>query len=375
MHIEYLDSLVGIAAADWNALDPTGNPFLRHEFLHALEASGCVGPGTGWLPRHVALFEGDALQAALPLYEKSHSYGEYVFDWAWAEAYRRAGLDYYPKLVSAAPFSPVTGPRLLTGGYPEQQPALLQAALALANTGYSSLHTLFCPPDESAVLENAGLLIREGVQFHWRNAGYRDFDDFLDRFSSRKRKQVRKERREALAGELTVECLQGREIAAAHWDVFYRFYLATIRKKGAMPYLTRGFFHELGERLPEACVLFLARQGDDYVAGALSLRSEHALYGRYWGSLDEFPGLHFELCYYQGIDYCIREGLARYEAGAQGEHKIARGFLPVATYSAHWLAHPQFRRAVADFLRRERVGLARYRAELEVLSPFKRELV
>ncbi|MEK8090028.1 GNAT family N-acetyltransferase [Thermithiobacillus plumbiphilus] len=371
MQIDILPDLGSVNPQQWDALNPTGNPFLRHAFLHSLERSGCVGADSGWQPCHILLRD-DAgeLRGAMPLYAKSHSYGEYVFDWAWARAYQGTGQHYYPKLVSAVPFSPVTGPRLLTDGDEASARLLLQAAIQLA-ADYSSLHVLFPDAPTTDWLAQQDLLIREGLQYHWNNREYRDFDDFLSHFASRKRKQVKRERREAQAEGMQIECLEGADIQPVHWDAMYRFYRATIDSKGAIPYLNRRFFHMLGESMPESCVLFLARQDGDYVAGALNLRGPQGLYGRYWGSLGDFPNLHFELCYYQGIEYCISRGLSRFEAGAQGEHKIARGFLPEKTYSAHWLAHAGFRDAVADFLTRERTGMDMLADDLRTHAPFR----
>jgi len=376
MKREVITRLAGVGRDDWNRVAGTGNPFLRHEFLAALEASGCTGGDSGWQARHLLLRDdAGALLGAVPLYLKSHSYGEYVFDWAWADAYARAGLRYYPKLVAAVPFTPVTGPRLLIAPQVERDPvasALIDGALELAEaSASSSLHWLFTPPAECALLESRGLLRRVGYQFHWQNRGYRDFDDYLAGFAAAKRKKIRRERRQVREAGITLEVVRGAEAGAAHWNAFHAFYRDTVRKHGAIPYLNREFFHELGRQLPEAVVLILARHGDEWVAGALNLQGADTLYGRYWGGREGYHSLHFETCYYRAIEYCIDTGLARCEAGAQGEHKLARGFLPVPTYSAHWLRHPQFAHAVSDYLARERQGLELYLAELDGHSPFK----
>jgi hypothetical protein len=300
-----------------------------------------------------------------------------VFDWAWAEAYRRAGLAYYPKLVAAVPFTPVTGPRLLVApdAPPETRARLIEGARALAEElNVSSLHWLFADAADTALLEQSGLLRRDGYQFHWHNRGYRDFDDFLAGFSAVKRKKVRRERRQVREAGITLAAAEGTAIGPELWDSFYDFYLATIEKHGAHAYLTRAFFRELSERLPESLVLIVARRNNDCLAAAFFVRGADTLYGRYWGTRAAVPGLHFETCYYAAIDYCIAHGLARFEAGAQGEHKLTRGFLPTPTYSAHWLRHPEFNRAVEDFLRRERRGVDMYIDELDRHSPFKKDI-
>jgi hypothetical protein len=379
MQITVIHSLDQVSAGEWNALAGNTNPFLRHEFLHALEATGCTTPDTGWSPRHLLLRadqdNGGSLLGAVPLYLKNHSYGEYVFDWAWADAYARAGLHYYPKLVSAIPFSPVTGTRLLMAADADHKligEQLIRASLSLAEElKTSSLHWLFTPPDETAVLEAHGLLRRAGFQFHWHNRDYAGFDDFLAGLSSEKRKKIKRERRHVHEAGISLEVLNGDQLEPRHWDVFYEFYQLTIRKHGAIPYLTPEFFHRLGATMADNIVLVLARHHSGYVGAALNLRGSDALYGRYWGGDERYNSLHFETCYYRPVEYCIENGLQRFEAGAQGEHKLARGFLPAATCSAHWLSHPVFFRAVEDFLARERNGVAFHMTELNEHSPFK----
>jgi len=369
-------SIHEIAGAAWDACAGTAeNPFISHAFLSALEDSRSVGPRTGWQPRHAALRDGAGdLLAVVPMYVKSHSYGEYVFDHAWAHAFERAGGRYYPKLQVAVPFSPVPGPRLLVRAGSGVDAAALAAALVAAcrEDGLSSVHVTFCAEAEWRALGAAGWLQRQGVQFHWHNAGYRSFEDFLAALASRKRKTIRRERREALGAGLTFATLAGSEIAERHWDAFYRFYLATIERKWGGAYLTRRFFSLLAERLGDKVVLMLALHQGRPVAGALNLRGASALYGRNWGVLGDWPFLHFELCYYQAIDFAIAHGLARVEAGAQGEHKLARGYLPAPTYSAHWIAHPGLRRAIGDFLEAERLAVAAEARALGALSPFRR---
>ena len=380
MRFAVIDTLSGIPAADWNRLQTGGNPFLRHEFLATLERTGCTSRETGWHPQHLVVYtdSGDEprLIGAVPLYLKSHSYGEYVFDWAWANAYAQAGLNYYPKLVAGVPFTPVTGPRLLIAADQDRASIarlLISGALELAEQrGVSSLHWLFTPEDDAGLLEQQGHLRRTGYQFHWRNRGYADFDDFLASLSSPKRKKIRRERRYVHEAGIRMTVLTGDALAPAHWDRFYQFYRSTVDEHGAIPYLSHEFFRTLGETMPESTVLILAQKGEQTVAGALYLRGEDSLYGRYWGSMDTYHSLHFETCYYQAIEYCIKSGLRRFEAGAQGEHKLSRGFLPTATFSAHWLSQPEFSHAVSQFLERERNGVEFYLDELHGHSPYRR---
>lgn len=362
----------GFDAADWDRCAGIGNPFTTHAFLAALEESGSATARTGWQPVPVAIDGPDGRpEALLPCYVKSHSRGEYVFDHAWADAYERAGGDYYPKLQIAVPFTPVPGRRLLTADA-ALAPALIGAAEALVlQNGLSSAHATFIAPDEVETFERAGWLIRIDRQFHWRNEGYGSFDDFLASLSSRKRKAIRKERAAALEG-LDVRLLRGGEIEERHWDAFWAFYQDTGSRKWGRPYLTRSFFSLLGERMAERVLLVLAMRGDQPVAGALNLIGEDALYGRYWGTLIDAPGLHFELCYYQAIEWAIASGLARVEAGAQGEHKLSRGYRPVPTFSAHFFADRGLRDAVADFLEVERRAALGEIAALGDFTPFRK---
>jgi hypothetical protein len=344
--------------------------------LLALEQTGCVGDGTAWQPRHLLLIEKGTLVGAVPLYLKYDSYGEYVFDWAWANAYQQNGLSYYPKLVAAVPFTPVTGSRMLANPGEHQDTIrrqLIEAALALANSlNVSSLHWLFTPSSETGLLVQHQHLKRTGYQFHWANAGYSSFDDFLETFSSSKRKKVKRERRHVRDAGIEMEIVEGRAIDDSLWRKFYAFYRSTIECRGAIPYLNLDFFREIGRSMADNIVLVLARQEDRYVAGALNLKGRDTLFGRYWGSLEEYNSLHFETCYYRAIDYCIENGLQRFEAGAQGEHKLSRGFLPSSTYSAHWLRHPEFYRAISEFLEREQHGVEDYVDLLERHSPYKK---
>ena len=365
-----------IPAADWDACAGAGNPFVSHAFLSAVEDSGSAGPRTGWLPRHAALRDAaGALLAVAPMYAKSHSYGEYVFDHGWAHALERAGGSYYPKLQVAVPFSPVPGPRLLIRPGAGVSPAALGRALARAGTELemSSVHVTFCSEPEWEELGRAGWLQRLGMQFHWHNPGYRDFEDFLAALSSRKRKVLRRERRDANAAGLTFHALSGSDLRERHWDAFYRFYTATVDRKWGSAYLSRDFFSLLGERLGARVVLMLAEHDGVPVAGALNLAGDEALYGRNWGCRGEWPFLHFELCYYRAIEWAIAHRLPRVEAGAQGRHKIQRGYLPSPTYSAHWIAHAGLRRAVAGFLEEERPQIRAEMAALAADSPFRQD--
>ena len=362
-----------IAAADWDACAGTANPFVSHAFISALEESGSAGAAAGWGPAHLVVDDAGGRPAAiLPAWLKSHSQGEYVFDHGWADAFERAGGRYYPKLQVAVPFTPVPGPRLLTRD-PALRPALIGAAeAAVERFGLSSAHATFIAEDEVAAFEAAGWLIRVGQQFHWTNRGYADFDAFLAELASRKRKAIRRERAAAVEG-LEIEHVGGGDLTEAHWDAFWSFYQDTGARKWGRPYLTRGFFSLLSERMGDKVLLILARRDGRYIAGALNLVGTDALYGRYWGCSEDRPFLHFELCYYQAIDAAIARGLQRVEAGAQGEHKLARGYLPTPTWSAHHIAHPGLRQAVANFLDAERRAVAH---EIEILSdyaPFRRE--
>lgn len=359
-------------AAAWDALVPDGNPFMRHGFLTALEDSGSVGPGTGWQPAPIVIEgEGGALLAALPVYLKSHSQGEYVFDHSWADAYERAGGRYYPKLQIAAPFTPATGPRILTRDPALAAPLLSAAGQVCAQNRFSGAHASFIEDSQVALFEAAGWMIRHDIQFHWTNRDYSSFEDFLADLSSRKRKDLRKERAAAQAA-VDILRLRGADIRSGHSDAFWTFYQDTGARKWGSPYLTRAAFDLIGERLGEAVLLILALEDGEPIAGALNVIGRDALYGRYWGCTREVRFLHFELCYYQAIDVAIELGLARVEAGAQGGHKLARGYAPVRTTSAHWIADPGFRAAIAEFLERERAGVAADANYLETRTPFRK---
>jgi len=366
--LRVVESLAGVPAERWNALAP-GDPFTSHEFLSALIDTGCASARTGWRPQIVLLERDGTLAGAVPLFLKSHSYGEYVFDWAWADAYQRHGLEYYPKLLCAVPFTPVTGPRLLAANDADR--AQLAAASLEMSHEVSSLHVLFPPAAQARLLESAGMLLRRTVQFHWRNDGYADFDDFLARMTRHRRKVIRQERRRVREAGLAVRWLRGAEIERGHWEFFDRCYRRTYAAHRSNPYLNLDFFLQLGATLPRHCLMILAERAGRPVAAALNLISDDSIYGRYWGAAEHVPLLHFECCYYQAIEFAIANRLRFFEGGAQGEHKLFRGLLPVETHSAHWLAHPRFARAIEDYLAREGAGIARYVDELNEHSPFR----
>jgi len=378
LSVRVVERLAEVPAEAWDACAGSDNPFLCHAFLEALEASGSANAKTGWLPQHLLLEDAKGrLLGAVPLYLKSHSYGEYVFDHGWASAFERAGGRYYPKLQCCVPFTPATGPRLLLR--PEcgedETDTLVAALIEVAKRRkVSSLHVTFPREGEWERLGQAGFLQRVGRQFHWENDGYQTFDDFLEALNSRKRKQIRRERRDATAGGLEIEMLTGSALQTKHWDAFFRFYMSTSDRKWGSAYLTRGFFDLLNARMADRVLLVMVRLGSKYVAGALNLIGADTLYGRNWGCHGDFPFLHFEACYYRAIDIAIARGLRRVEAGAQGQHKIQRGYLPMPTYSAHWIPDPGFRRAVAEFVERERRAVEHEMEALEeALSPFKCE--
>jgi len=378
MRIRVLDGISKVAAGGWNRLAGVSHPFLRHEFIHALEASGCASPDTGWQPCHLLLLDGkDRPAAAMPLYLKSHSRGEFVFDWAWASAYQQAGYDYYPKLLSAVPFTPVTGPRFLHAGgsQPREQARSLLLAGAVEfgeRLPASSLHCLFPSPEDAEWMKGKGMMLRTGCQFQWKNQGYGNFAEFLACFSSAKRKKVNRERRRVREAGIVFETLTGSDAAPELWETLYPLYAASYLKRGQRPYLNHDFFKRIARSMPEAVVLFVARLDGEAVALAICFRSGTALYGRYWGSAGHYHSLHFEACYYQGIEYCIREGLELFDPGVQGEHKLARGFRPETSFSTHWVRHQGFAGALSGYLARERKQVARYAEIASRHTPFKR---
>ncbi|MEO6687987.1 MAG: GNAT family N-acetyltransferase [Dokdonella sp.] len=363
-----------ISAAAWNALLPDDHPFVDHAFLDGLERHGCIDARTGWQPHHLGLYDGDRLVAAAPLYLKGNSHGEFVFDWSWASAYAEHGLDYYPKLLCAVPYSPVTGPRLLVGCGADAD-ALRGRLIAAIHTeakrlNLSSVHLNFAIEVDGDAFVGNDWLPRFDWQFHWHNAGWPDFDSFLGALTAKKRKNIRQERARVTRVGVGCEIRHGDELGDAEWRALHDFYLATFDDKGNYPALTLAFFRHLGATMPRRVVAVLCRRNGRLVAGALLLRSATTLYGRYWGCRETIEGLHFEACYYQGIEYCLREGLMTFEPGAQGEHKLARGFLPTKTCSFHWIADPRFRAAIKDALKREVHMLGEYRNELLAHSPF-----
>jgi predicted N-acyltransferase len=386
LQVKVATSLAAIPEVAWDACafpgprgeDDPHNPFLSHAFLSALEESACVGRRGGWLPLHV-LVEDEAgrLFAAAPCYLKSHSMGEYVFDHAWADAYARAGGSYYPKLQVCVPFTPVPGPRLLLAGGPQAALArrhLVAGLRALrTETGASSVHATFLIAPDALALAEDGFLSRTDRQFHWFNEGYGSFEDFLAALASRRRKTIRRERRDALAGGVTIEWVTGADLKEAHWDAFFTFYMDTGSRKWGRPYLNRRFFSLVGERLADRVLLVLAKRNGRYIAGALNFIGDARLYGRHWGCIESRPFLHFEVCYYQAIDFAIARGLSRVEAGAQGEHKLVRGYRPVITMSAHDIADPGLRRAIDSYLRQERSYMSESVDALADAAPFRRE--
>lgn len=377
MEIRLLRSIAEIEPRQWNALDLQGNPFVRHEFLHALEEERCVHAHTGWTPAHLTLSEQGVLRGAMPLYLKTHSWGEFVFDWAWADAYQRAGLEYYPKLVCTVPFTPAFGPRLLTA--PGHDTAQLKTQLAAAlvelqrGEALSSAHVLFQDDDDATALAEQGFLLRHSCQFHWYNAGYASFDDFVAALRADKRKKLLRERRRVQEQGIRFETLHGGDIDRALWDTLFGFSATTFERHGHEHYLTAAFFHRVSQSLPDHVMVKMAVAGGTPVAAAIFFRGRDALYGRYWGSSEAYHSLHFETCYHQGIEYCIANNLARFEPGTQGEHKIPRGFAPTLVSSAHYIAEPRFRRAVAEHVRLETAAVKQYAEEMRQHLPFRRE--
>jgi hypothetical protein len=378
-----VSNLAEIGQAAWDALvmaQDGANPFLSYAFLHALHESGSAAPETGWQPQYIVLYEpvdgadpagGERLAAALPLYVKDHSYGEYVFDWAWANAYEEHGLPYYPKLLSAIPFTPVAGPRLLARDA-RARAALVEVLVATQDaTEVSSTHVLFPPDAQAKQLADAGFLLRSGVQFHWMNAGYKTFDDFLATLEQKKRKNIRAERRKVREAGVTMRRVRGPDITDEEWRFFTRCYRNTYSEHHSKPYLNIDFFRRIGRDMPHNLLLVLAERDGRPIAASLVVHDATTLFGRYWGALDHVPCLHFETAYYQPLEFCIEQGIAVFEGGAQGEHKMARGVLPTRTWSAHWLAHPAFADAVERFLERESGGIDDYIDELNDRSPFK----
>lgn len=378
MHIQIISNLDQVSRSAWNALVQDNNPFVRHEFLAALEHHGCVSSQFGWMPRHIVVYEQDELIGAMPLYEKYNSYGEFVFDHAWAEAYKRHQLRYYPKLVSAIPYTPASGQRLLakSGQEAEVYPILLTSALQLAeNLEASGVHWLFPLAEEQDWLSQQQLFTRHDCQFHWRNFGYQSFDDFLETFSSKKRKNVKQERRKVNEAGVKLRVLDGHTATVADWERFAFFYQHTFESKWGIPTLNEGFFKEVAANLPDQVILVMADKGESCIAGSLMFRSTTRLYGRHWGCTEYFDSLHFEACYYQGIEYCIQHKLQVFEPGAQGEHKVPRGFIPTLTRSSHWLASPVFQQSVRQHTLHEQRSVAEYMQSVYEHLPYREDFI
>jgi predicted N-acyltransferase len=376
MQIQIVNRIPDIPASDWNAVAGTEHPFTRHEFLAALERHGCVGERYGWLPCHILAREATGrLVGAVPFYLKDNSYGEFVFDWAWADAYQRLGMPYYPKLVNSIPYTPVTGARLLV--HPDADHAAVTAALINGmhelcdQYGATSIHCLFNTLADTETLCANGFLRRSSCHFHWHNDSYTDFEDFLSRLSSRKRKKIRRERRQVQEAGLRMELLSGKDASTDQWQIMHAFYRTTFERKSGIPTLSLEFFLEISRTMGDQVILVFARHGREMVAGAIMLRSARALYGRHWGCLQDYHSLHFETCYYQGIEYCIEQGLTLFEPGAQGEHKLSRGFLPTFTWSTHWIQDERFREAIRRYLDEEHIWMLEYHNELLQKSPFR----
>ncbi len=373
----FLDSIAQIDAQRWNALAGTGQPFLRHEFLLAMEESGCAAPRTGWEPKHLVLEDSDGtLAAVMPLFRKSHSRGEFVFDFAWAGAYAQQGLRYYPKLLSAIPFTPVSGPRLLLNSQADAKAttkSAIRAAIEHArDEGLSSWHVLFPSEATAADLDRAGLILRRDCQFHWYNHGYDSFETFLATFTAEKRKKAKRERRRVTEAGIEFDTLHGGDVDAALWRTVYSFYADTFHRHGHEPYLNLDFFKRIAAAMPQQLMLKIARIGSEPIAVAIFFVGSEALYGRYWGAGGNFHSLHFEACYYQGIEYCIEKKLQRFEPGTQGEHKVPRGFVPTFTHSAHYIADSRFADAIRDYARREARGVDHYAAAVNEHVPYHR---
>ncbi len=374
-----LDSIHSIAAERWNSFALDGNPFLRHEFLAALEETRCVGDDAGWIPEHLIIGTSDAPTGALPLYRKDHSWGEFVFDWSWARAYQQAGLPYYPKLVSMVPFSPVPSPRLLTHEGADSQSIrrdLIEALIERAQAEHSSsIHVLFTTPEDTALLTDAGFLLRHDCQFHWHNRGYGSFDDFIATFRAEKRKKALRERRRIKESGVEFRTLHGAEMDSDLWRTVFAFSAETFASRGHEHYLSLAFFERIAQAMPDSIMVKLATFKEEPIAAAIFLRSDDTLYGRYWGAAANFHSLHFETCYYQGIEYCIEHGLQRFEPGTQGEHKVARGFEPAYTSSAHWIADARFRRAIDQYLNQERLAIDQYMQSVREHTPYRQDVI
>ena len=369
--VQIITSLNDIPENQWNELTE-GDPFLSHAYLSALEETNCVGNDAGWSPCHIILKNKNNLVGAIPLYLKTHSYGEYVFDWAWADAYARSGLNYYPKLVSAIPFAPISGARLLAKD-PTHKTKLIESVLSFAQkNSLSSFHCLFSNQLDKNICESFDLLSRQTIQFHWRNKTYTSFEDYLNSMNHKNRKKIKQERRRLRESQFKFDKLLGNQISTQDWEFFYQCYLTTYRTHHSMPYLNLNFFLKIANDLPQNILLIIAKKDGQRIAAAFNIIGKNTLYGRYWGTTEFVSGLHFEVCYYQALEFCIQNKIRNFEGGAQGEHKLARGLEPVRTFSSHWLAHPQFKEAIGDYLSREESSISNYVNELEHHSPFKK---
>lgn len=375
MNIKLHQSILEFTSKDWNRLLEDSYPFMRYEFLAALEQNQCTGKQFGWLPKHIAAYQEGKLVGVLPMYEKDNSYGEFVFDHAWADAYHRHHIPYFPKWVIAAPYTPAPGPRLLIdpdSNWQQIASTLIEGMREQPSSSHiSSIHFLFTTDQETRALQQQGFMSRRGCQFHWHNRNYRDFEDFLDRLTSKKRKNIKQERRYAAKAGADIEIIPGHLATEEQLIAAEMFYRKTFDQKWGTATLNIGFFKQIAETMGEQLLLIMAKKNNQYIAGAICFQDEHTLYGRHWGCLEEHAHLHFEVCFYQGIQYCIENGLKHFQPGAQGEHKISRGFLPTTTWSAHWIEHPEFSRAIQHFLQTEAEGMQDYEAELMKRSPYK----
>ena len=376
MQYKLIESLLDIRKDDWNGIAGTDYPFTRYEFLVALEQNNCVGETYGWHPRFITAWDGEQLAGAIPLYLKENSYGEFVFDHAWADAYHRSGIPYFPKHVVSIPYTPATGQRILVSLEHQQQheirSGLIKASLEFSKDAQvSSLHWLFTDKNDTVALKEQGFMLRLGCQFHWQNNNYSDFDEYLQTFSSQKRKKLKRERRRVKEQGITFEVLHGNELNDEQWQIYHQFYLDTFDRKWGMATLSLDFFKQIGRTMPENIVVVFAKLNDEYIASAFNVKGKDTLYGRHWGCNEDYHSLHFEACYYQGLEYCIKHGLKFFEPGAQGEHKISRGFLPTRTWSAHWIADPEFDKAIRAFCAHEQEGMEQYIGQLNNHSPFK----
>ena len=378
MHVQQINSLSQVSSTDWNNLSGIAYPFLRHEFLLALEESGSVCQKTGWIPAHLLVIDDNKLVAFMPLYLKEHSWGEYVFDHQWAQAYQQHDLNYYPKWLTAIPFTPCQGERIVFNNAIDSLEIthLLFSFIKHLSIQHniSSWHCLFPSPTHPPLFNTLQLIIREGVQFHWLNKNYQNFDDFLQLLTTSKRKMIKRERRRVTEQGISLRRISGLDVSAVQWQIFYDFYAMTYLKKGSQPYLNLAFFQQIARTMGDQILLVLAYKDDSPIAAALNFIGKDTLYGRYWGCYDEYKSLHFETCYYQGLDYCIEQGLKRFDSGAQGEHKISRGFEPITTYSVHWIKEKRFTKAIQQFVTEEKIAVEQYKQNTTAYLPFKKEL-